>query len=172
MPDDSTGNISNDLIEAIANSTAMAVGEQPAILANLALANQIANTNLAQQNALSNQQAMFQLELTIVSKCVELIANINPTNASAAQQLQMFQQIMQMFGQINHGAAKATPPPPPATGAGTQTKTVDAEVSAPQTQQADVVAGTTQAPRKAAKAKTRPARGSRKGRSSPPGGTA
>lgn len=96
----SSSNIPSDLIEAIASSTAVSVGEQPAILANLALANQIANTNLAQQNALSNQQAMFQLQLTIVSKCVELIANISPASATASQQLVAFQKVMEMFSQL------------------------------------------------------------------------
>jgi hypothetical protein len=107
-----SSNIPQDLIEAIASSTAISVGEQPAILANLALANQIANTNLAQQNAISNQQAMFQLELTIVSKCVELIANINPTSTNAAQQLDAYKQIMQMF--LQQGKTTASAPPPPA----------------------------------------------------------
>jgi hypothetical protein len=131
MPNGGTDNISNELIDAIANSTAMAVGEQPAILANLALANQIANTNLAQQNALSNQQAMFQLELTIVSKCVELIANINPTTGNAAQQLQMFQHIMQMFSQMNQGAANSQTAVPPAAASGTQNTSGGTQNAAP-----------------------------------------
>ena len=108
------GDIPNNLIEAIANSTAMSVGEQPAILANLALANQIANTNIAQQNALSNQQAMFHLELTIVSKCVEMIASINPAGGSATQQLAAFQAIMEMFAKMNPAhTAVAQPAPQP-----------------------------------------------------------
>lgn len=105
-----SSNIPQDLIEAIASSTAISVGEQPAILANLALANQIANTNLAQQNAISNQQAMFHLELTIVSKCVELIANINPSSTNAAQQLDAYKQIMQMFLQSGKPTVNAPPP--------------------------------------------------------------
>lgn len=94
------GDISNQLIEAIADSTAISVGEQPAILSNLALANMIANTNLAQQNAISNQQAMFQLEMTIVSKCVEVIANINPANSSASQQLAAMQELVATLRQM------------------------------------------------------------------------
>ena len=47
-----------DADEAIALGAAYAVGEQPSILANLALANTIANANLSQQNAVSNVQAM------------------------------------------------------------------------------------------------------------------
>lgn len=103
-----TGDISNDLIEAIADSTAISVGEQPAILANLALANLIANTNLAQQNAISNQQAMFQLEMTIVSKCVEVIANINPSSAHAANQMQAMQQLIAMVKQMQADNAVKT----------------------------------------------------------------
>lgn len=112
MPDGTDSNIPSNLIEAIASSTAVSVGEQPAILANLALANQIANTNLAQQNALSNQQAMFQLELTIVSKCVELIANISPASSTASQQLAAFQQVMQMFSQLSQSSINGPTPPP------------------------------------------------------------
>ncbi|HBB88619.1 MAG TPA: hypothetical protein DC047_13490 [Blastocatellia bacterium] len=106
----SGSSIPPDLIEAIASSTAVSVGEQPAILANLALANQIANTNLAQQNAISNQQAMFHLELTIVSKCVELIANISPASATASQQLEAFQKVMEMFSQLSKTAVNTAAP--------------------------------------------------------------
>ena len=106
-----SSSIPSDLVEAIASSTAISVGEQPAILANLALANQIANTNLAQQNAISNQQAMFQLELTIVSKCVELIANISPASSTASQQLAAFQQVMQMFSQLSQSSINGPTPP-------------------------------------------------------------
>jgi hypothetical protein len=101
-------NIPSDLIEAIADSTAISVGEQPAILANLALANLIANTNLAQQNAISNQQAMFQLEMTIVSKCVEVIANINPSSAHAADQMTAMQQLIAMVKQMQADSAVHT----------------------------------------------------------------
>jgi hypothetical protein len=103
-----TGDISKDLIEAIADSTAISVGEQPAILANLALANLIANTNLAQQNAISNQQAMFQLEMTIVSKCVEVIANINPSSAHAANQMTAMHQLIAMVKQMQADSAVNT----------------------------------------------------------------
>ena len=118
----SSSNIPSDLIEAIASSTAISVGEQPAILANLALANQIANTNLAQQNALTNQQAMFQVQLTIVSKCVELIANISPASATASQQLLAFQKVMEMFSQLTKSSISG-PSTPPDTAPGSQSVT-------------------------------------------------
>ncbi|HYO14710.1 MAG TPA: hypothetical protein VE685_16060, partial [Thermoanaerobaculia bacterium] len=73
--------------EAIAIANATSIGEQPAILANLALANQIANANLAQQYALANQQALFQVQLALVAKCVEVIARIDPTGSAVHEQL-------------------------------------------------------------------------------------
>ena len=75
------------VIEAIAISNSKSIGEQPAILANLALANQIANANLAQQYALSNQQALFNVQLAIVGKCVEMITRVDADGPAAADQL-------------------------------------------------------------------------------------
>ena len=126
--------IPQDLVSAIASSTAMSVGEQPAILANLALANLIANTNLAQQNAISNQQAMFHLQLTIVSKCVELIANISPASAGAAQQLEAYQKIMEMLAQSSSNAT------PGAQGSQTAATTAQAAAAAPPAQTTDATA--------------------------------
>lgn len=95
MPGNSA--LPDEIVEAIAISNAKSIGEQPAILANLALANQIANTNLAQQNALQNQQAMFTVQLAMVAKFVELIARVDPSNPSAAEQMQSYKDLMQMF---------------------------------------------------------------------------
>lgn len=93
------GGLPNDIISAIAISNAKSIGEQPAILSNLALANQIANANMAQQNLINNQQAMFQLQMTTVAKCVEMIASINPNNSNAAEQMQTYQKMMEIFVQ-------------------------------------------------------------------------
>jgi hypothetical protein len=102
-----------DIIEAIAVSNAKSIGEQPAILANLALANQIANTNLSQQNAISNQQAMFQLQMATLSKCVEVILGAGPSSSKAVQQMQAFQeffaQIMTQLSTTAAGGAKQSP---------------------------------------------------------------
>ncbi len=97
-----------DIIEAIAVSNAKSIGEQPAILANLALANQIANTNLSQQNAISNQQAMFQLQMATLSKCVEVILGTDASSTQAMRQMKEFQeffsQIMEQLGALSNGA--------------------------------------------------------------------
>jgi hypothetical protein len=75
------------IVESIAIANAQSIGEQPAILANLALANQIANANLAQQYALANQQALFQVQLALLAKCVEVIARIDPEGPAVHEQL-------------------------------------------------------------------------------------
>src|SRR5512140_3183966 len=84
---DATGGLPADVLQAIAVSNAKSIGEQPAILANLALANQIANINLAQQQALTAQQAMLQLTVATVAKAVEIIAGIDPSKPGASDQI-------------------------------------------------------------------------------------
>ncbi|SFE15877.1 FAD-binding monooxygenase [Paracidovorax konjaci] len=64
-----------DVIQAIAISNAKSIGEQPAILANLALAQQIFNQNMQQQIALSQQQAMNQVQMAATAKSVAMIDN-------------------------------------------------------------------------------------------------
>lgn len=61
------------IVESIAISNAKSIGEQPAILSNMALANQILNNNMQQQMVLSQQQAMNQITLATLAKCVYLI---------------------------------------------------------------------------------------------------
>lgn len=84
-----------NILEAIAVSNAKSIAEQPAILANLALANQIANNNLAQQQAIAAQQAMMNVTMATVSKCVEIISNIDPTKSGAADQMKMLMTLVQ-----------------------------------------------------------------------------
>ena len=79
--------------EAIALGAAYAVGEQPSILANLALANTIANANLSQQNAVSNVQAMNSVTLAIVAKAAELIMAPG-AQSDAANLIKLVQTIM------------------------------------------------------------------------------
>ena len=108
--------IPDDIVEAIAISNAKAIGEQPAILANLALANQINNNNLAQQNALANQQALFQLQMATIAKCVDIIAAIDPAKAGALNQLESYKNLLAMvLNNINKAGQQepeAAPPRP------------------------------------------------------------
>jgi hypothetical protein len=62
-----------EVVQAIAISNAKSIGEQPAVLANLALAQQIFNQNMQQQIALSQQQAMNQVQMAAAARAVSLI---------------------------------------------------------------------------------------------------
>lgn len=65
-------------VEAVAVSLVKSIGAQPAQAANLAYSNLIANVNLSQQNAVSNQQAMNELGIAVTGKTVNVIANFSP----------------------------------------------------------------------------------------------
>ncbi|MBP0030916.1 RebB family R body protein [Roseofilum sp. Guam] len=83
----SDSSIPDDIQESIAISNAKSVAEQPAMLANLAFANLVANTNLSQQNAVSNQQAMNQLAMSITAKVINKISDLNSVEAVGVKQL-------------------------------------------------------------------------------------
>lgn len=72
---DSSSSLPDEIVQSIAISNAKSIGEQPAILANLALANQILNQNLQQQSAISLQQAINQITLATAAKCVSVITD-------------------------------------------------------------------------------------------------
>jgi hypothetical protein len=76
-----------EVLQAISISNAKSVAEQPAMLANLAFGNNTSNANLSQQNAVSNQQAMNELNVVITGKAVNLVANLSPMEAVSTSQL-------------------------------------------------------------------------------------
>jgi hypothetical protein len=79
--------LSPSLAEAetiLAISSLKSIAEQPAMLSNLAYANLVANTNLSQQNAVANQQAMNELGISIVGKTVNTVSNLGPLEARSA----------------------------------------------------------------------------------------
>ena len=69
----SGGALPQEIIQSIAISNAKSIGEQPAILANLALSQQIFNQNLQQQMAISQQQAMNQVALATAASGVNKV---------------------------------------------------------------------------------------------------
>jgi hypothetical protein len=73
-----------DTVTVIGLANLKSIGEQPAMLSNLAYANVIANTNLSQQNAVANQQAMNELGISIVGKTVNSLTNLGPLEARSA----------------------------------------------------------------------------------------
>ena len=60
------------------------VGEQPAMLSNLAYSNAVQTTNLSHQNAVANQQAMNELGIAVVGKTVNKVSNLGPLEARSA----------------------------------------------------------------------------------------
>ena len=73
--------------EQIAVANALSIGLQPAILANLALAQAIFDSNLAQQRALESQQASAIVQIAAVAKYSEIILKIDPAADGAADQV-------------------------------------------------------------------------------------
>ena len=76
-----------DVEQSIAVSNVKSIAEQPAMLANMAYANLVNNVNLSQQNAIANQQAMNQLNITIVGKIVNSLIDLGPKEATATTHL-------------------------------------------------------------------------------------
>jgi hypothetical protein len=101
-PAPSYDNLPKEIVEAIAMSGAKSIGEQPAILANLALADQIFNINLAQQNALVNQQVIFQIELAALAKCVQVLLASDLSGPHSVEQLTA--RMLEMFDRFHSKA--------------------------------------------------------------------
>ena len=72
---------------ALAIANVKSVAEQPAMLSNLMFANNVSNTNLAQANAVSNQQNMNEVGTSVVGKVVNSITNLGPLEAMSALQI-------------------------------------------------------------------------------------
>ena len=104
----------DDIREAIAIGNVKSVAEQSSMLSNLAYANLISNTNLAQQNAVSNQQGANQLGVTVTGKSVNLVANLSPMEAVAAVKLDTGNDVADQLADIK-GTIQAFNPPPAQT---------------------------------------------------------
>lgn len=87
VPPDASA-LPEDIVQALAIANANSIGAQPAILANLALANQIFTANLQQQALAAQQQATNLIVLALVAKCVRLILAEGGKDPAARAQLQ------------------------------------------------------------------------------------
>lgn len=76
-----------ELREQIAAANALAIGLQPAILATLALAQEIFENNLAQQRALAAQHAAGVVQTAAVGKYAEIILKIDAGAEGASDQV-------------------------------------------------------------------------------------
>ena len=72
------------IIEGVAIANFKSIAEQPAMLSNLAYSNTVANTNLSWQNAVSHQQAMNELGLSVTAASVNTVKNLTPLEARSA----------------------------------------------------------------------------------------
>ncbi len=91
------------ILEAIGISSAKSVGEQPAILSNLALANQIFATNLQQQLAISQVQALNLIALAAVAKCVSLITR---EGGAAGEISEAMREVLKVIGEMRELSQK------------------------------------------------------------------
>ncbi len=105
----------DQIVEAIALSNAKSIGEQPAILSNLALANQILNNNMQQQLMISQQQAINQMTMATVAKAVALITSPVPPGGGGGggKPGDSTDTILEAIKQLGQLFEKATKPPEP-----------------------------------------------------------
>lgn len=110
MATDLTSALPDDIRESIAIGNVKSVAEQPSMLSNLAYANLIANVNFAGQNAVSNQQAMNQLGVTVAGKTVNLVANLSPMEAVATVKLDTGNDVAEQLADLKGTIASFSPP--------------------------------------------------------------
>lgn len=109
MPIDATSALPDDIRESIAIGNVKSVAEQSSMLSNLAFANLLANVNLSQQNAVSNQQAMNQLGITVTGKVVNLVANLSPMEAVAVVKMDTGNDMAQQISDLKAAVANLQP---------------------------------------------------------------
>lgn len=86
MPNDKNDDLvlPSDVVQGVAIGNLKAIADQPAMISNLAYADLVANTNLAQQNSVSNQQALNEVGLAVTGKAVTNVANLGPLEARSS----------------------------------------------------------------------------------------
>lgn len=77
----------SEIVQSIAIANATTIASQPAVLANLALANEILNANLRQQAQIAQQQALNLLTLAVVAKSVATILRDDPGDGATAGEI-------------------------------------------------------------------------------------
>jgi hypothetical protein len=104
-----TGQLPDDIAQAIQINNAKSIGEQPAILANLALAQKIFNQNMQQQNAISHQQAMNQIKMAVIAKCAAMIDSIGSNDQATIEKVGAdIEKLIQHMERIIDGKASSS----------------------------------------------------------------
>jgi len=112
MAQDHTSALPDDIRESIAISNVKSVAEQSSMVSNLAYANLISNVNLSQQNAVSNQQAMNQLALSVTGNVINRVSDLSPLEAVAVVKMDTGNDIAQQIADLKAAIAPLTNPSP------------------------------------------------------------
>jgi hypothetical protein len=100
MSTNPTSSLPDDIRESIAIGNVKSIAEQSSMLSNLAYSNLVNNINLSQQNAVSAQQAMNQLMITVVGKIVNLLANLSPMEAVAVTKMDTGNEVAEQIADL------------------------------------------------------------------------
>lgn len=79
--------IAEEIVEAVAIGNLKSISEQPAMLSNLAYSNSISNVNLAQQNAVSNQQAQNEVGISVTGKTIQILTTLGPLESKCSNEI-------------------------------------------------------------------------------------
>jgi hypothetical protein len=79
--------LDDQVLEAVAIGNLKSISEQPAMLANLAYSNMVANTNLSAQNAVANQQGLNELGVSVLGKTVNIVSTLGPLESKSASEI-------------------------------------------------------------------------------------
>lgn len=99
----------SDIVQSVAIGNLKAIAEQPAMISNLAYGNTVANTNLSQQNAVANQQAMNELGVAITGRTVARVGNLGPLEARSAVDVLTNDELAQTLADLKSTLQAFTP---------------------------------------------------------------
>lgn len=102
------------IVEAIAITNTETIAKQPANLSNLAYANQVFNTNLQQQMMINQQQAMNQVIMAAMAKCVSMIttSGANESNmGNLSEVMGAMENMSKVSQQLASSVGNASPSP-------------------------------------------------------------
>jgi len=88
------------IVEGVAIGNLKSIAEQPAMLSNLAYSNTVANTNLSMQNAVSNQQTLNEVGVSVLGKTVNLVSNLGPLESKSASEILTGNKIAEDIGNL------------------------------------------------------------------------
>jgi hypothetical protein len=107
--------LNDQVVSAVAIGNLKSISEQPAMLSNLLLANLTASTNLSQQNAVTNQQSINELGISVVSKTSHAVATVGPLEARSSVDILTNDELAQAVSDLKAVVHSFPPPVVPLT---------------------------------------------------------